>query len=329
MERREAAAWPEPPRSLAELASWPQRFGNFFSDHFGFRSEMIRLRGWIGVQLQHKSVSPEVILGSSGWMFYAGDGSIENHLHRLPLSESELNAWSARLQKRRAWLGDRGIAYLFVVAPDKQSIYPEYTPTALSAPPGETRLDQLTRRFGADRSWLDLREALLAAKRDGRLYFRADTHWNDRGAYQGYRAIMARLGLPALARDEAGLPRVTHPDDLAQLSGLPQTEPDTSFAPTCGVADQPARDKAAREPGGSGFHSRAPSNCDKGHGRLLIFQDSFGEPMAPYLSESFARVVYVWHQPSFTEIQEMVAVERPTVVIEERVERYLIRPPPP
>jgi hypothetical protein len=48
--------------------------------------------------------------------------------------------------------------------------------------------------------------------------------------------------------------------------------------------------------------------------------------MSPYLSDSFARAVYVWREPSLAQMQAMVAVEHPTVVIEERVERYLIIP---
>ena len=43
-------------------------------------------------------------------------------------------------------------------------------------------------------------------------------------------------------------------------------------------------------------------------------------------TESFARVVFVWREPTLEQMQAMVAVEHPTVVIEQRVERYLTLP---
>ena len=329
-EDREPAGWPETPRSLADLASFPARFSAFFSDHFGLRGEMARLRGRIALRLQHKSISPEVMLGSQGWMFYTGDRSVENHLHQLPLSAAELDAWAKLLQERDDWFAERGIAYLFVVAPDKQSIYPEYLPTELAPGPGQTRLDQLTRRMAGAEWWLDLRANLLIAKREGQLYFKGDSHWNDLGAYRSYRAIMARLGLPALTRDEPR-PEPSEIGDLARLSGLAEAEPYAPIRATCAVPQPAAMDAAALDRYGPRMPEVHPYNvpatrCTSGRERLLMFHDSFGAMMAPYLSESFARAVYVLREPSLAQMQAMVAVEHPTVVIEERVERYLLLP---
>ena len=331
VEQREPAAWPEPPRSVAELASYPARFGAFFSDHFGLRREMVRLHGRIALWLQHKSISPEVIVGSDGWMFYAGDGSVENHLHQLPLSPAELDAWSNGLQARHDWFAAHRIAYLFLVAPDKQSIYPEYLPTELAPGPGETRLEQLTRRLAGAEWWLDPRADLLAAKREGELYFKADTHWNDLGAYQTYRAIAARLGIPALSRDEAKLWHFSQSADLARLSGVADTEGNVSYPVACAVDEPATFDPAILDRDRPDLHrieayTVPATRCATGRERLLIFHDSFGVQLSRYLSESFARAVYVWRAPSLAQMQAMVSVEHPTVVIEERVERYLIRP---
>ncbi|MEI9865253.1 MAG: hypothetical protein WDN00_12025 [Limisphaerales bacterium] len=45
-------------------------------------------------------------------------------------------------KKRRDWLAKRGIAYLFVVAPDKHSIYPEELPGWAVKVRPQTKLDQ-------------------------------------------------------------------------------------------------------------------------------------------------------------------------------------------
>lgn len=331
MENRTGALRPALPRSLKELATYPQRFGAFFADHFGLRREMVDLRGRIDLQLLHESPSPDVVVGLRGWLFYAGDRSIENYRHQVPLSAAELDGWVKGIEERKAWFAARGITYLFVIAPDKQSIYPEYMPRSLAPPPGDTRLDQLDRRLAGDASWLDLRGPLRAAKGDEPLYLKGDTHWNDRGAYAGYRAVMQRLGLPLLPRDESKLARFSHSDDLARMSGVTAAEANTAFASTCAVPDPAAFDAALLDrdepvrPADAAYALPA-TRCPAGRERLLLFQDSFAQTMSPYLSDSFARAVYVWREPSLARMQAMVAVEHPTVVIEERVERYLIIP---
>lgn len=328
-ENRQAAQRPPMPRSFAELASYPERFGAFFADHFGLRRQMVALRGRIGLRLQHKSPSPDVIVGTHGWLFFAGNRSLDNYLHQVPLSAAELDDWARRIAERRAWFAAHGITYLFVVAPDKQSIYPEYMPRVLQPPPGDTRLDQLSQRLANEPAWLDLRPMLRAAKPQGQLYFRGDTHWNDLGAYYGYRAIMRRLGLDPLPRDERLLAHSAHPDDLVRMSGLMETEPDAVFPMHCAALQPPTFDAALLDQQhhyGTPAYNIPATRCPAGDERLLIFQDSFVQPMWPYLSDTFARVVYVWRQPSLKQMQAMAAVEHPTVVIEERVERYLVIP---
>ncbi len=137
LEDREPAARPATPHSLQELASYPRRFGAFFADHFGFRREMVDARGRLVIGLLKKSPSPKVVVGRGDWLFYTGDRSLENRLHQIPLSAASLDQWATRIEQRKRWLAARGIRYLFVVAPDKQSIYPEYLPRSLIPPPAK------------------------------------------------------------------------------------------------------------------------------------------------------------------------------------------------
>jgi hypothetical protein len=66
--------------------------------------------------------------------------------------------------------------------------------------------------------------------------------------------------------------------------------------------------------------ARVVTEGPAGAPRALVFRDSFGSAMIPFLSEHFSRVVYVWQNnfdPAF------VAAERPAVVIQEWVARHL------
>ena len=56
---------------------------------------------------------------------------------------------------------------------------------------------------------IDLRPALIAEKKLSVVYYKADTHWNTRGAYAAYREITRVLApdFPALAAKSWAQPR--------------------------------------------------------------------------------------------------------------------------
>jgi len=111
------------------------------------------------------------------------------------MSEPELAQWKTYLEERQNRRSARNIKSIFVIAPDKQSIYPEMLPVYL-LPKGSTRVDQLIaylRETHSPANVLDLRPVLLEAKHDGLVYFPQDTHWNGRGYFAAYRAISRRL----------------------------------------------------------------------------------------------------------------------------------------
>jgi len=80
-------------------------------------------------------------------------------------------------------------------AANKHSIYPEHLPGSLRPVSEKRRLDQLLDYMGArsDVRLIDVRPALLEAKKEKRVYHWTDSHWNDLGAYHAYRAVMERL----------------------------------------------------------------------------------------------------------------------------------------
>ena len=56
----------------------------------------------------------------------------------------------------------------------------------------------------------------------------------------------------------------------------------------------------------------------------VMFRDSFANALIPFLSESFERIVYVWHPDVNAHVVEL---ERADVVIQEVAERFLGRLP--
>ncbi|TMH00657.1 MAG: hypothetical protein E6H67_18925, partial [Betaproteobacteria bacterium] len=176
------------------ILTFPRRFERYWNDSFAFRWYLIRWHSIAKLALGI-SPSPKALVGQNGYLFYAAEQSVDYFRAVKPFAARELVQWRAELEKRRAWLAERGIRYLVVVAPSKETIYPEFMPPALRPVRPETRLDQLLKELAAHSSVdvVDLRPALRRAKETQRVYHQTDTHWNDAGAMIAYGEILARL----------------------------------------------------------------------------------------------------------------------------------------
>ena len=194
-EMRRLTEFPEWSWQRDALATWPDRFERYFKDRFAFRNALIRLQAGVLWHGLHTSSTDTVIAGKGDWLFYADDGGIQDYVQSEPFSEVDLQRWQLTLERIRDWLASRGTRFLFVLAPDKQMIYPELMPASLHRLHNSYRADQLLAYMRAHSTVeiLDLRPAILEAKPHELLYHRYDTHWNDRGALIGYQQIAMRL----------------------------------------------------------------------------------------------------------------------------------------
>lgn len=187
------------------------------------------------------------------------------------------------------------IPFYLVIAPDKQNIYPEEA--GLSVAPGTaSNADQLLAYLHVNAPTLrviDLRPALLAAKTRAPydLYKRTDTHWNSLGGFFGYQAMAQRLtrdgimpASPSASLSAWQVKQVPFDDgDIAiNLLSLPGYFKDfnTHFAPklpeTVDVSTSTVELEVTSNP--------------TGHGRLLMYRDSFAGELMPFLSRDFAHM---------------------------------------
>lgn len=327
-ENRALAPFPRLALDRESLAAFPEGFTRYFEDHFAFRARMVEWQGRVRLEYLRSSPQSTVINGKDGWLFYAGDGSMDDYISATPFSTQELEVWRTTLQDTQDWLESRGITYLFVLAPDKHAIYQEMMPDDIRRLHNEWRYDRLA-QYLRDRSTvhtLDLGPVLIAAKGRERIFHLTDTHWNDRGAYVAYEQIMRQLnamrpGLQPWPRS-AFDPRMTTTGgrDLAGMLGLADvmTEEDLMMTPR-----QPRCARVVEESVASsrGAAARYVTECNNpGLPRAVIYRDSFATGLIPFLSEHFSRAVYLWeHDVNPT----VIAEERPDVVIHEWVGRHL------
>lgn len=321
---------PELATGRGKVTAWtrfPGQFKYYLSDHFGFRNLLIQLHGELMVNGLGVTSNQSVVLGKDGWLFLASEGSLDDYRHANPFTKAELESWRQILEARQRWCAARGIAYLVVFAPSKHSIYPEEMPDVYTRLAQPSRLPQLVDYLKENHSpvqILDLTQPLLEAKHDGtRLYQKTDTHWNDRGAWVAYQAIMAAVGKQVSgvrvlsASDFDAVTTVDPGMDLAGQLGLN------------GVLREQRLDLKARIPLRLPYVEQdvvEPFNVNAsapGQPGVVVFRDSFFTQMLPWLAESFGRGAYFW-QYGFN--QKTVEAEHPAIVIQEIAERKLSIP---
>jgi alginate O-acetyltransferase complex protein AlgJ len=329
-ENRLPANWPAFP-GLGRSREFIAGVERYFDDHFGFRRRLVMLNNhWKG-QLFHDSGSPVVLIGRDGWLFFSGARMIGHYTGQDAWSQVDLENWRRLLEGRRDWLRARGAQYLLVLPPDKQRVYPDRLPEWLERGDRPSKVQQLV-DYLKSRSTvpiLDLRHALVEARKTRATYLKTDTHWNLFGGFAAYRAIAEALakqvpGLKPIAPDtfrwQPGPPVV---GDLARMLGRPEAYPETeSVAYVAVKAFTPclARHDPVRFPY-SGASEMQPSytlNPDAA-GKAMVFHDSFSARLSPFLGQHFREVIYVWQ---YNWNEAWIEREKPDVVIDEVLERF-------
>ena len=336
-EKRRLAELPALDLKPGTLATFPSRFEAYFNDHFGYRSLFIRRYNRIMKKYFAKSPVPDVLIGKNNWLFFTESNLIDDFVGADPFTPKELETWRFNLEHKRNWLAKHGIRYLFVVAPNKQTIYPEYLPDYLQKDRGQSRLQQLMTYLNthSDVTILDLSDVLNEAKKRHRIYHLTDTHWNDRGAYVAYRAIMDRVGqwFPEVSVTQNKINEAENilgrGGDLAGMLDMADTmreeRPDLKIQPTT-CSSKIKRDVADywKIPGDQIRSVPLMTICDKSKLRAIVFRDSFFETIIPFIAEDFNQIVYISKQYDHAIMKELIEQQKPQIVIEEMVERSLI-----
>jgi len=328
------------------INKFPAKFEAYYNDHFGWRSELLATGAWVKVRGFGESSSKDVIVGRDGWLFYAAENSLSDLLGNKKLSKAELLAWRSWLEFRHDWLARRGVRYLFVIAPNKESIYPEFIPSRFSRRHGTGVTDQLLNYLkdtGCAVSVLDLRPALIEVKSTMQAYFKTDTHWTDQGAFVGCQQIIAFLQrwMPELKTESAegvfSQPAQHKLSDLSAMLGLSvgTTESAPAYSPL-----QLGEQRIVRFtlPNVSETKERSPRTVIPGNPlssrRALLLRDSFSDAMLKPLSRHFASTTWIWRSATeAVELEKQLAAilqqEKPDVFIEQLVERHVQNVPVP
>lgn len=266
----------------------------------------------------------QALIGKDGWMQYTGEATIDDAQGTRPFDNK---ADFERLKILDEYLRSQGITLLFVVAPNKTSIYPDTLPPELISAPMPSTLDSLI-SFLEDNELsllLDLRPALQAARKERDVYYKTDTHWNGYGAFIAYTTIMNKLGEsnPQLIPYQASDLRLeTTSAEVREIGNIMGINTITEAGPYFAL---PQNLVLSIRPGDYNRYDQLSWIPDSTLPSLLMFHDSFGAKfLDDYLSMNFS-TSHFFHVERMSQYltREVIEHFKPDVIIIEIVERNL------
>ncbi len=332
IEKRKLVQSPSFPNSLDALKKFPKQFENYYQDQFGFRDKLVFFHNLIKFRIGD-SPSNNVVIGKKGWFFLKGRGRysdpIGDYRNINTYTIEELRQFARVLVVKHSWLAAKGIKYLFIVAPNKHTIYSDMLPSYIQKINEKSALDQVIEyvQYNTNVPIVDLRKALIDNKYNkfSKLYCYTNTHWNSYGAnFAQYEIAMAIAKLlpgkiaPFLYKPTDFIMSKRHVGDLTNFMGLHDLLELEEESPTLKI--KPCQETIIGERG------REPYTiiCEGGGQlRAVVFRDSFFIALQPYFSKYSNRAKYILGRLTFPDLQEYVKSEKPDIVIEEIVERFL------
>ena len=317
-ENRELAQPPQISHEGAFNVGFLADAGTYFEDHFAYRNQLVTANSKIMATLGTSSTD-QVVVGDQDWLYYGG--TLPDYLGQSSLSQRALQNIAHNLSLAQGYAKAHGAAFLFAVAPNKNSLYAQHMPGYYLKSPEQgnaQRLFPLLKSQGV--RFVDLFGLFGAA--DGEWYLKRDSHWNNGGALMATQEAFRLLGRDAIDLDVSdGNPKADFVGDLESML-YPvgsRVESNLYYEGYCDDVNF-AGDRWFYDEGSSVTDSVVRTHAAHGSGSLLMFRDSFGNALLPFWSSAYEHATFSKLVPY--NLAALSQSKADTVVIE-RAERHI------
>lgn len=304
------------------------RVERLFNSHFPYRDELRRSKAWVDYHVFQSSPVHEVHVGPDRWLNYYHE--LHDYQKAACDQAQTMRELARQLHELEEVVETSGRTFVFTVAPNKSTIYPEYVGLSRSPTCGKGAYALLLEAFGdyPVKQFVRLDELLLEAKQQGQIYYRTDTHWNEEGVLVVARALLQRLA-PDAWHDYLGevtMTTMSYSGDLARMMGLAVSE----TAPHIQTKPWQTTSTEDRLPDALDIrHTRISPSASSDRAilpRAVFYRDSFMEAPLEILGGAFGQIDAYWveggpiHLPTSGSEQALSASR---IVLVEVVERNL------
>lgn len=289
------------------------QLGAYFDRRFAFRRELVTAYSFLNEKIFDTSSQSGVIVGSDDWLFYTD--SLADYQRTNILTSRQLHNCIRHLELINEHCDDNEIDFLFVIAANKNTLYPEYMPYYLASGEGPSNRQLLASMLtDTDIRFVDFGSHDTFTDPDAVYYFHRDSHWNNEGAAIASNSILSLLNVShhyyvndpfiGVYNHEGDLDRMIHPSSLEpEIDIVYDVMPEFTYA------------------------SRVESNFDyrimtsgSGSETLLMYRDSFGSALLPFMAEPFGDALF--SRSNSCQINDFLSLQ-PDYLVVEKAERFL------
>ena len=295
-------------------SSFLPELGTYFDKHFAFRPQSIDLDAKIQSMVFSTSNLDTVTVGENGWLYYSS--TLNDFLGKDPLSQREINGIAHNLSLAQEYVENKGAKFLFTVAPNKNTLYPENMPYYYrKAASDEHNRDKLKDALSAySVNYCDL--FALFEEQDEVLYLKQDSHWNNKGALMVYNAVLDSL---SKAHDDYSSLQPTRVcdfyGDLSKMLYPGAQQPEYNYAYPIDEPNYVTPTKSVEE-------AIIRTERSDASGSLYMYRDSFGNSLLPFFANAYGSAYFTKTFPINMEL-DLTSNPADTVVFE-IVERNLV-----
>lgn len=264
------------------------------------------------------SSNDDVIVGNDGWFYFID--SVMWHTKETTVSSEDLSSIRSKLSALSGELASHGARLVLFIAPDKETVYPEYLPESVTVSHENT--DKMVKALS--QSGVEVifpRDELISYKNAYQLYAKRDTHWLSTGAYIASYCLTGALGVENPCLESLTMyPKPCEESDLSGLLGVTDLyEPETDYDYSgYGLGRSMPYTYSWGEYGdGKSVHTDGAAPVS-----VYILRDSFFNAMEPFVTISFEES-FIRHFDHY--IPGEISAVNPDIVIIEVCERSLMR----
>ena len=272
--------------------------------------------------------------GKEGWLFLGNHHNQTVAKRRLAFepSSKKISDELARFESLAKQGMESNTKVALLVGSNKSSVYTEYLPNEMN--PSDRRYSTfITDELKGIQNLVvtDPTDLLVNAKsKEGILYWRTDTHWNQKGSYLAFKSLMGELSLKVPSVEFSNSNK-THSGDLikiSELSSFPLSVGDDWIFTVLNESDFEITPKAEQKDSSNIFKTGWEGVVKNAKGlndlSIWVVGDSFTNAVKPYINASFREIRYLGHwSPKLNDLPLLLSEssEKPDLVLMVGVER--------
>lgn len=263
------------------------QLSSYINDNFGYRQELVNSYAVIQEKLFNTSTQDIVIVGNDGWLYF--NSTVNDYIGLDVATKRGVNNIYKTLSLIEEYVEGSESEFVLLIAPNKNSLYPENMPSNYLMSRNNSNISRLEDKL-SNLSYLDLFEVFNNESEV--LYHKKDSHWNNMGA-----AIVQDELFSFLGKDHKSFRDVDYTNVNNYVGDLDEAlHPLTDyFEKQIVFADDFTFSYIGDNVKTTDYEIFSTNPTKKGS--IIMFRDSFGNSLVPFVAEEFEEGYFTRNVP--------------------------------